>query len=145
MSFEDHELAQRVHGLYKYNLRSMNLSLDGNAIKVRKCLVEPLSIIWENYHLKDHSEYLRSCCFGLIVAALLLATLFGIFILSLHANGMTKGDEPLTLAPSAQNVTFIEAQKSNDTALVFAFCSSLTYKTFQWRYYELCAEYFRRF
>lgn len=46
VSFEDHELAQKVHGLYKYNIKSMNLSIDGHQMKVRKCLVEPLSIIW---------------------------------------------------------------------------------------------------
>lgn len=73
-------------------MKSMNLSIDGASIKVQKCLVEPLSIIWENFHLKDHSEYLRSCLFVALVAFLLIVTLFGIFVLSLHSNGMTKDD-----------------------------------------------------
>lgn len=84
----------------------MNLSIDGYHMKVRKCLVEPLSIIWENFHLKDHSEYLRGCLFITIVIFLLLLTLFGIFVLSLHANGMTGNDDLISSSNIQSNVTF---------------------------------------
>ncbi len=89
-------------------MKNMNLSMDGVHIKVKKCFVEPLSIIWENFHLKDHNEYLRSCLFIALVAFILLVTLFGIFVLSLHSNGMTKNDENFTINDSLEkNITFL--------------------------------------
>jgi ABC-type multidrug transport system permease subunit len=58
---------------------------------------------------------------------------------------MTQGDENFTFNQADQNITFAQAQSSNDSSIVFSFCSTLTYKTFQWRYYELCSDYFKRF
>lgn len=37
------------------------------------------------------------------------------------------------------------ALNSTDPRVVNAFCSSLTYKTFEWRFYSLCESYFSNF
>jgi len=46
VSFDDPELANRVSGIYKYRLDNLNLDLDGYPLGVKRCHVEPLSIIW---------------------------------------------------------------------------------------------------
>ena len=66
-------------------------------------------------------------------------------MMSLHA--WQKQSEDTSVVDSSINgtITFNIASKSNDQKVINAFCSSLTYKTFQWKYYTLCQEYFSNF
>lgn len=49
--FEDSGLAQRIIAAYRYRVNNIQLALNGSDLKVTKCHVEPLSILWENFHL----------------------------------------------------------------------------------------------
>mgnify|MGYP000976805228 CR=1 FL=1 len=40
---------------------------------------------------------------------------------------------------------YATAANSTDPSVVTAFCAGLTYKTFEWRFHGLCAEYFGGF
>lgn len=98
--------------------------------------------------MKEHHEIVRCFLFGFIVIAIVIVTLFGIFILSLHANGMMKDkiQKPLSdQTNNADNITFLIAKISKDPKIIRIFCSSLNYKTFRWEYLEICSSYFQQF
>jgi hypothetical protein len=56
--------------------------------EIKKCHVEPLSIIWENYHLKDNVDILKSCFIGVFVTVILILSLVAIFLVSIHMTGL---------------------------------------------------------
>jgi hypothetical protein len=86
VSFDDPELANRVSGIYKYRIDNLNLYFEGCPLEVRRCHVEPLSIVWENYHMPGCSQIQRSWLFGCLVSFILIITLLGIFLMSLHTD-----------------------------------------------------------
>jgi len=88
VSFDDPELANKVSCSYKYKIDNLNLDFDfeGCPLEVRRCHVEPLSIIWENYHMPSYSQMQRSWLFGCLVSFILIITLLGIFLMSLNTD-----------------------------------------------------------
>ena len=86
VSFDDPELANKVCSSYKYKIDNLNLHFEGCPLEVRRCHVEPLSIIWENYHMPGCSQMQRSWLFGFLVSFILITTLLGIFLMSLNSD-----------------------------------------------------------
>lgn len=67
----------------------------------------------------------------MLVSVILLITLFSIFLMSLHSE---QKHEELEMDFKA-GIDFSAAVNSTDPRIVNAFCSGLTYKTFEWKYY----------
>jgi hypothetical protein len=73
----------------------------------------------------------------------LVVAFVALFLANAHATSMF--DEQETFKKQIdydQDYTYEEVMENNTLPVIYSFCSKLTYKTFQLRYYHTCQPYF---
>ena len=82
---------------------------------------------------------MKTIMIWIVLFVIAVLGVIGLYIVSTHAmNSQHFSNFNLENQNFSKEVTYEQALGSTDPITILRFCSTLTYKTFQWKYYQLC-------